>query len=66
MHECGTDLTLVSLFDGIGGFPLAFSGIARTVATCEIDPAAAGVAADHYPVFAWVPRGIAVEHRRLR
>jgi DNA (cytosine-5)-methyltransferase 1 len=50
MHECGTELTAVSLFDGIGGFPraLASAGI-RTVATCEIDPAAAGVAADHFP-----------------
>jgi site-specific DNA-cytosine methylase len=34
-------LTLVSLFDGIGGFPLAFERAgARTVATVEIDQAA--------------------------
>jgi DNA (cytosine-5)-methyltransferase 1 len=50
MHECGTELTAVSLFDGIGGFPLALASAGvRTVATCEIDPAAAGVAADHFP-----------------
>jgi DNA (cytosine-5)-methyltransferase 1 len=43
-------LTLVSLFDGIGGFPLAFSGAgARTVATVEIDKAAASVAGRHFP-----------------
>lgn len=43
-------LTLVSLFDGIGGFPLAFSraGV-KTVATVEIDPAAASVTARHFP-----------------
>ncbi len=47
----GTGLRfLVSLFDGIAGFPLAFSraGV-RTTATVEIDKAAAGVAADHFP-----------------
>lgn len=45
-----TDLQLVSLFDGIAGFPRAFgaAGI-RTVATVEIDKAAAGVAAEHFP-----------------
>lgn len=45
-----SDLTMVSLFDGIGGFPLAFerSG-ARTVATVEIDPAAAAISARHFP-----------------
>ena len=33
-----TDLTVVSLFDGIGGFPLAFERAgAKTVATVEID-----------------------------
>jgi site-specific DNA-cytosine methylase len=43
-------LSLISLFDGIGGFPLAFSRVGvRTVATVEIDKAAAGVAADHFP-----------------
>ena len=43
-------LTLVSLFDGIGGFPLAFSraGV-KTVATVEIDPPAASVTARHFP-----------------
>lgn len=42
--------TLVSLFDGIGGFPLAFERAgARTVATVEIDPAAAAVSARHFP-----------------
>jgi hypothetical protein len=49
--SCGcTGLSLVSLFDGIGGFPLSFSraGV-PTVATVEIDKAAAGVAADHFP-----------------
>jgi DNA (cytosine-5)-methyltransferase 1 len=45
-----TELTAISLFDGIGGFPRAFlqAGI-RTVAAVEIDKAAAGVAADHFP-----------------
>ena len=45
-----TDLTLVSLFDGIGGFPLAFerAGV-RTVATVEIDDDAAEVSARHFP-----------------
>lgn len=44
-----TDLTAVCLFDGIGGFPLALSraGV-RTVLSCEIDPAARGVLADHF------------------
>lgn len=43
-------LTLVSLFDGIGGFPLALSraGV-RTVATVEIDESAAAVSARHFP-----------------
>ncbi len=43
-------LTLVSLFDGIGGFPLAFSraGV-ETVATVEIDQAAASIAHRHFP-----------------
>jgi site-specific DNA-cytosine methylase len=47
---CDGRMSLISLFDGIGGFPLAFSraGV-RTVATVEIDKAAAGVAADHFP-----------------
>lgn len=45
-----SDLTVTSLFDGIGGFPLAFlrAGV-PTVVTCEIDKAAAGVAAMHFP-----------------
>ena len=43
-------LTLVSLFDGIGGFPLAFERAgARTVATVEIDKAAAAISARHFP-----------------
>lgn len=44
------DLMLVSLFDGIGGFPLAFgrAGV-HTVATVEIDTAAAEVAHRHFP-----------------
>lgn len=43
-------LTLVSLFDGIGGFPLAFERAgARTVATVEIDKAAAAVSRKHFP-----------------
>jgi site-specific DNA-cytosine methylase len=43
-------MTAVSLFDGIGGFPEALrrNGI-RTVATVEIDKAAAGVTATHFP-----------------
>lgn len=45
-----TDLMLVSLFDGVGGFPLAFAraGV-RTVATVEIDVAASAVTAKHFP-----------------
>lgn len=45
-----SDLTAVSLFDGIAGFPEALcrAGV-QTVATVEIDQAAAGVAADHFP-----------------
>jgi DNA (cytosine-5)-methyltransferase 1 len=47
---CDHPMTVVSLFDGIGGFPLAFSSVgAETVATVEIDKAAAGVTADHFP-----------------
>ena len=43
-------ITVVSLFDGIGGFPLAFERAgARTVATVEIDKAAAAVSARHFP-----------------
>ena len=43
-------LTLVSLFDGIGGFPLAFERAgARTVATVEIDQAAAAISKRHFP-----------------
>lgn len=43
-------LTLVSLFDGIGGFPLAFERAgAKTVATVEIDKPAAAVSARHFP-----------------
>lgn len=43
-------MTLVSLFDGIGGFPLAFerAGV-KTVATVEIDKPAAQVSARHFP-----------------
>jgi DNA (cytosine-5)-methyltransferase 1 len=43
-------MTAVSLFDGIGGFPLALAqhGV-RTVATVEIDAAAAGVTAEYFP-----------------
>ena len=45
-----SDLTVVSLFDGIGGFPLAFERAgARTVATVEIDDDAAEVSARHFP-----------------
>ena len=45
-----SDLTLVSLFDGIGGFPLAFERAgATTVATVEIDPSAAAVSKRHFP-----------------
>jgi len=45
-----TDLTVVSLFDGIGGFPLAFERAgANTVATVEIDKAAAAISARHFP-----------------
>lgn len=43
-------LTVVSLFDGIGGFPLAFERAgARTVAAVEIDPAAAAIGQRHFP-----------------
>lgn len=44
------EMTAVSLFDGIGGFPEALrrAGV-RTIATVEIDPAAAGVATDRFP-----------------
>jgi DNA (cytosine-5)-methyltransferase 1 len=44
------ELTGVSLFDGIGGFPEAMrrNGV-RTVATVEIDKQAAGVTADRFP-----------------
>lgn len=43
-------LTLVSLFDGIGGFPLAFERAgARTVATVEIDEQAAAISKRHFP-----------------
>lgn len=43
-------LTMVSLFDGIGGFPLAFQRAgARVIATVEIDTAAAAVTARHFP-----------------
>ena len=39
---------MVSLFDGIGGFPLAFERVgATTVATVEIDKAAAAISARH-------------------
>ena len=43
-------LTVVSLFDGIGGFPLAFERAgAKTVATVEIDKAAASISRRHFP-----------------
>lgn len=44
------DLTLVSLFDGVGGFPLALQrcGVELKV-TVEIDKAAAAVSARHFP-----------------
>lgn len=43
-------LTLVSLFDGIGGFCRAFElAGAKTVATVEIDKPAAAVSARHFP-----------------
>jgi len=45
-----SDLTLVSLFDGIGGFPLAFERAgAKTVATVEIDKPAAAISKRHFP-----------------
>jgi DNA (cytosine-5)-methyltransferase 1 len=45
-----SQLTAVSMFDGISGFPLALARVGfRTVAAVEIDKAAAGVAADHFP-----------------
>jgi DNA (cytosine-5)-methyltransferase 1 len=41
---------LVSLFDGIGGFPEAFRRVGvRTAVIVEIDKQAAGVAAGHFP-----------------
>ena len=45
-----TDLTLVELFAGIGGFSCGFerAGV-RTVAAVEIDPAARSVLAKNYP-----------------
>ncbi len=44
------EMTLVSLFDGVGGFPLAFRHVGvRTVATVEIDDMAAGVVHDQFP-----------------
>jgi hypothetical protein len=47
---CSGGWTMVSLFDGIAGFPRAFAQAdVRTVATVEIDKAAAGVAAHHFP-----------------
>ena len=50
MGEGMTDLTVVSLFDGIGGFPEAFRRAgARTVATVEIDKPAAAISARHFP-----------------
>ena len=43
-------LTVVSLFDGIGGFPLAFERAgAKTVAAVEIDKAAAAISGRHFP-----------------
>jgi len=48
--KCDRGLTLVSLFDGIGGFPLAFERAgATTVATVEIDKAASAISARHFP-----------------
>ncbi|MGB0973334.1 MAG: DNA cytosine methyltransferase, partial [Mycobacterium sp.] len=48
--EVTMTLTLVSLFDGIGGFPLAFERAgAETVATVEIDDAAAKISHRHFP-----------------
>jgi len=45
-----SELTVVSLFDGIGGFPLAFERAgATTVATVEIDKAASAISARHFP-----------------
>lgn len=43
-------LAHISLFSGVGGFELAASeaGI-PTLAACEIDNAARGVLADHFP-----------------
>jgi DNA (cytosine-5)-methyltransferase 1 len=45
-----SDLTLVSLFDGVGGFPLAFqrAGV-KTVAVVEIDKHCREVTAKHFP-----------------
>ena len=45
-----SDLTVVSLFDGIGGFLLAFQRAgAQLVASVEIDQAAAAVSKRHFP-----------------
>ena len=45
-----SDVTVVSLFDGIAGFPLAFERAgAKTVATVEIDKAAGKVSGRHFP-----------------
>ena len=43
-------LTVLSLFDGVGGFPLALQRAgAEVVATVEIDPPAAAVSGKHFP-----------------
>ncbi len=48
--RCDHPMTVVSLFDGIGGFPLAWQSVgARTVATVELDKTAAGVTVEHFP-----------------
>ncbi len=48
--EVAQGMAHVSLFSGVGGFELAMaqSGI-PTIAACEIDKAARGVLADHFP-----------------
>lgn len=48
--EAAQGMAHVSLFSGVGGFELAMSqaGIS-TIAACEIDKAARGVLADHFP-----------------